>query len=68
LDAARDRLIDDIAEEASSGHRQIKKFKDGFLLGPMGDRAFSSEWGANWERHAKTRFALARTTSIFALY
>lgn len=65
LDAARDRLIDDIAEaslKASARHRQIKRFKTGFVLGPMGEGTSTSEWGASWEQHAKTRSGFARTT------
>jgi hypothetical protein len=67
LDAARDRLIDDIAEaslKASTRHRQIKKFKTGFLLGPMGEGTSTSEWGASWEQHAKTRFVFTTPTTL----
>ncbi|RDX52929.1 hypothetical protein OH76DRAFT_1553636, partial [Lentinus brumalis] len=54
LQAARDRLIDDIAE-ASKLHprgRTVTRMKGGFLLGSI---LFSSEWGSGWENHVRSR-------------
>jgi hypothetical protein len=67
LDAARDKLIDDITEasfKAPIGRRRAKKFKQGFLLGPIGDGTSISEWGASWEHHAKTRFVFSESLAI----
>ena len=66
LDAVRDRLVDDIVEVSNSKikgkertGREVKRFKDGFLLGPLNGADFATEgeeeWDAGWGYQAKMR-------------
>ena len=66
LDAVRDRLVDDIAEASISKDkgkertgREVKRFKDGFLLGPLNGLDLGTEgeeeWDASWGYQAKMR-------------
>ncbi|EMD41184.1 hypothetical protein CERSUDRAFT_111735 [Gelatoporia subvermispora B] len=54
LQAVRDRLVGDICENSKekANGRTAVKLKDGFLLSSS---PASSEWGAGWEHHARTR-------------
>ncbi|KZT20613.1 hypothetical protein NEOLEDRAFT_831679 [Neolentinus lepideus HHB14362 ss-1] len=51
LQAVRERLIDDVAE-ASKGSRPVKRYRNGFLLGPSES---PGEWSAGWEQYARCR-------------
>ena len=66
LDAVRDRLVDDIAEASISKDkgkertgREVKRFKDGFLLGPLNGLDLATEgeeeWDASWGYQVKMR-------------
>lgn len=65
LDAVRARLIDDVVLASIRGKnninekkRQVKRLKDGFLLGPPPTATSDWDWGAGWEHKVLARFVL----------
>ncbi|TFK56293.1 hypothetical protein OE88DRAFT_1652968 [Heliocybe sulcata] len=49
--AIQERLIDDVAEASRPG-RPVKRYRNGFLLGPAES---PGEWSAGWEQYARCR-------------
>ncbi|KAF7290083.1 Mediator of RNA polymerase II transcription subunit 13 [Mycena chlorophos] len=56
LEAVRTRLIQDLSEASNSKQphraRQVKRFKGGFVLGPLPS---STEWSKGWDNQAASR-------------
>ena len=51
LQAVRNRLIDDMCESLSDG-RRLGRLGNGLIIFPP---THSSDWGAGWEHHTKSR-------------